>query len=234
MNEADNVEVAVEATEAPVTERPEWLPEKFNTPEDLVSSYGNLESKLGKGEEELRATIQRELEVSALENRPATVGDYQIPDSIDASEVSDNDLFKWWADHSFENGYSQEQFEGGIAKYAEALQGNVPDLEAEHRALGENADARIEATNLWANQFFPEELHDAFITMGQTAVGIKALEHIMSKVSQPNMGASSQPAESITLSELQTKQKDPRYWNPAKRDAAFVKEVDEGFSKLYG
>jgi len=48
------------------------------------------------------------------------------------------------------------------------------------------------------------------------------------------MSASSQPAESITLGELQAKQKDPRYWNPAKREAAFVKEVDEGFSKLYG
>ena len=41
MSEADNVEVAVEATEAPA--RPEWLPEKFNTPEDLASSYSQLD-----------------------------------------------------------------------------------------------------------------------------------------------------------------------------------------------
>ena len=53
MNDADNVEVA--GTEAPVdgsqsgaVERPEWLPEKFKTPEDLVSSYSHLESKLGQ------------------------------------------------------------------------------------------------------------------------------------------------------------------------------------------
>ena len=49
MNEVtDNVEVATEATEAPVIERPEWLPEKFETPEALASSYGELETKLGQ------------------------------------------------------------------------------------------------------------------------------------------------------------------------------------------
>lgn len=32
------------------TGRPAWLPEKFKTPEDLVKSYTELESKLGTGE----------------------------------------------------------------------------------------------------------------------------------------------------------------------------------------
>ena len=97
MDEADNVEVATEAPEAPA--RPEWLPEKFNTPEDLASSYSTLEAKLGKGDEELRQQIFQELETSALENRPATVGDYQIPESIEAETAIENPLFKWWADH---------------------------------------------------------------------------------------------------------------------------------------
>ena len=34
-----------------VEERPEWLAEKFNTPEDLASAYSSLESKLGQSEE---------------------------------------------------------------------------------------------------------------------------------------------------------------------------------------
>ncbi|MGB1921787.1 MAG: hypothetical protein ACPHM2_01060, partial [Alcanivorax sp.] len=45
---------ATATTEAPVAERPEWLPEKFNTPEDLASSYQSLEQKLGAGQEEPR------------------------------------------------------------------------------------------------------------------------------------------------------------------------------------
>ncbi len=41
MDEADNVEVA-EATEAPVSARPEWLPEKYKTGEDLAKAYKEL------------------------------------------------------------------------------------------------------------------------------------------------------------------------------------------------
>ena len=56
MDEADNVEVA-EATEAPVSARPEWLPEKFETPEAMAKSYGELESWKGKREDDLRNEI---------------------------------------------------------------------------------------------------------------------------------------------------------------------------------
>jgi len=33
-------------------ERPEWLPEKFKTPEDMANAYQNLEKKLGGGQKE--------------------------------------------------------------------------------------------------------------------------------------------------------------------------------------
>ena len=81
MNEVvDNVEAPAEA---PTDSRPEWLPEKFKTPEDLVTSYSNLESKLGTSQEEIKANLLQELETEALSSRPATVGDYQIPETID-------------------------------------------------------------------------------------------------------------------------------------------------------
>ena len=54
-------------------------------------------------------------------------------------------VFAWWADHSHENGYSQEEFTAGIMKYAAHMESQEPDLEAERQSLGENADARIEA-----------------------------------------------------------------------------------------
>lgn len=231
MDEADNVEVAVEATEAPA--RPEWLPEKFNTPEDLASSYSSLEAKLGKGDEELRQQIFQELETSALENRPATVGDYQIPESIEAETAIENPLFKWWADHSFENGYSQDEFEDGIGRYAEFIASTQPDLEAEKTNLGDNADARIEAVDLWANKFFPDEMSDAVLQIGQTSKGIEALEFIMSKLGSASVGANTAPVTGNNQDALATMMNDERYWNPAKRDAGYVKKVQEGFSQLY-
>jgi len=33
--------------------------------------------------------------------------------------------------------------------------------------------------------------------------------------------------------ELESMMKDPRYWDNTRRDPAFVKQVDEGFAKLY-
>ena len=38
------------AAEQAAAERPEWLPEKFKSPEDMAQAYAALESKLGSGE----------------------------------------------------------------------------------------------------------------------------------------------------------------------------------------
>lgn len=233
MTEADNVGVAVEATEAPVSERPEWLPEKFNTPEDLVNSYSSLESKLGQNEASIRETLMKELETEAYSSRPETVGDYKVPEAVDESLAVDNPLFQWWANHSFENGYSQEEFEAGIEQYSQFFDSMQPDLQAEHQKLGENADARIEAVDLWANKFFPEEMSEAVLTLGQSAAGIEALEYIMQQVSDTSVTADTTNISTVDENDLRSMMQDPRYWNPAKREPNFVKQVEQGFSKLY-
>ena len=233
MSETDNVEVAVEASEAPVSERPEWLPEKFNTPEDLASSYSQLESKLGTSQDELRESLVKEFEAEALANRPDTVGDYVVPEELSENDVNDNELFQWWANHAFENAYSQQEFEDGIKMYAQALQGTQPNLEAEKAALGENADARIEAVDLWSQKFFPEEHADAILSLGSTAGGIEALEYLMNQMSSSSMANNTGGIAPINEGDLQSMMKDERYWNPAKRDNAYVQKVQEGFSKLY-
>ena len=233
MEQADNVEVATLATEAPVSDRPEWLPEKFKSPEDMASSYSELESKLGQGETALRDKILSELEAEAYSNRPATAGDYAIPEMIDAELATDNELFQWWANHAYENGYSQEEFENGIEQYAAALEAMGPDLDAERQALGDNADARIEAVELWSQKFFPEEFSEVVMTIGQTAKGIEALEFLMQNMQGSSVSRDGQPAMRMSEDELRTMMQDPRYWNPVKRDAAYVKKVEEGFSQIY-
>ena len=231
MSEADNVEVAVEATEAPA--RPEWLPEKFNTPEDLASSYSQLESKLGASQDDIRAQLMEEFEKAAIENRPASVGDYVVPDGLDENLVNDNELFQWWANHAFENAYSQQEFEEGINMYAQALNAGQPDLDAEKAALGENADARIQAVDLWSQKFFPEEYQDAILGLGATAKGIEALEYLMGQMGSSSLAGNTGAVQPLNEAELQSMMRDERYWNPAKRDNAYVQKVQEGFSKLY-
>ena len=231
MDEADNVEVAVEAPEAPA--RPEWLPEKFNTPEDLANSYASLESKLGSSQEEIREAIISEIETAAIENRPASVGDYEVPETLDPTLLNENELFGWWANHAFENGYSQEEFADGVSKYVEFMDSMQPDLEHERSLLGENADARIEAVDLWSQKFFPEEMQDAIMDLGSSASGIEALEYMMGQLSQSAVGADNTPIRQDNEADLRSMMTDERYWNPAKRDNAYVQKVQEGFSKLY-
>ena len=214
--------------------RPEWLPEKFKTAEDLVNSYTNLEGKLGQKEEEIRNALIEELSQEAFSNRPETAGDYQLPETIDDEMAVDNSLLKWWSDTAFENGYSQEQFEEGINMYAEALNAGSPDYEAEVSKLGDNAEARQEAASLFANQFFEEKHLPAIERMCETADGIEALEFMMQSMKQGGPSIDGQPVSTVTQDQLNQMMLDPRYHDPVKRDKTFIAEVDAGFKRLYG
>ena len=54
----------IEEQEQPQGDRPEWLPEKFKSPEDLANAYNNLETRLGtpdddESEEDLPPTEKK-------------------------------------------------------------------------------------------------------------------------------------------------------------------------------
>ena len=227
-------EVSPPTTNESVAEptRPDWLNEKFATGEDLQKSYDELASKLGKSKEDVKSEVLQELETEAYANRPASAGDYQIPEILDEAEAATNPLLKWWADYSWDNGLSQEEFNEGIAKWAEHTGSNQPDLEQVKKDLGDNANARVEATQLFVNKFFPEDLRDAVAELGTSAEGIKALELIQRSMqqAQPNNQATA-PAKQ-TIEDLMAKMRDPRYYDPARRDKAYVQEVTNGFKAL--
>jgi len=219
----------VEQAAAP--SRPEWLPEKYNSGEDLAKAYKELESKLGTKEEDIRNRIIEEIQSEAFSDRPESAGDYQLPESIDDSAAVDNKLLSWWAEHSFENGYSQEEFEQGIAMYAEAMNGSMPDIEAEAKMLGDNADQRIEAASLFANKFFPEAALPAIERMCESHEGIIALEAIMEAMKDGSFAGNTQAVAGTSEKELREMMNDPRYWKD--RDPHFIKQVTEGFQQIY-
>lgn len=209
------------------------LPEKFKSIEDMVESYSNLESKIGAKEETFREQFMKEMEEQAYANRPADVGDYVLPDSIDDEMATDNPLLQWWANTAFENGYSQDEFAEGIEMYVNAINADVPDYDAELEKLGDNASARTEAASLFANQFFPEEMLGAVERMCETAEGIMVLEHVMEAMREggPSNGAVEVSRE--TEADLRQMMLDPRYHDPARRDPTFVKQVDDGFKRMF-
>jgi len=216
-------------SEAPA--RPEWLPEKFNTAEDLAKSYDELSKKLGTKEEDMRKSILEEIQSQAFSDRPDSAGDYQLPDIVDDSLAVDSDLLKWWSEHSFENGYSQSEFEQGIEMYAQAISANQPDLEAEMAKLGDNANARIDAASAFANKFFPSSALPAIERMCETHEGIIALEAIQEAMKDGTFSEPVQAAGRISQDDLNEMMRHPDYW----KDGSQVrKQVEAGFKELYG
>lgn len=224
-------EADIQTAEAPP--RPEWLPEKFKTPEDLAKSYSELQSKLGAKDDDIRQSIIEEIQKEAFADRPETAGDYQMPDSIDADAAVDNELLQWWANHSFENGFSQEEFEQGIEMYAQAMGSNQPDLEAEMEKLGDNANARVDAASAWASKFFPEETMSAIERMCESHEGIIALEVMMNAMKDGSFANEAQPSSGFSEGELRQMMQDPRYYDSTRRDPEFVKQVENGFKQIY-
>ncbi len=214
------------------SDRPEWLPEKYNTGEDLAKAYKELESKLGSREEDIKSKLIEEIQSEAFNDRPEKAGDYQLPEMVDEEMAVDNDLLQWWSDHSFENGYSQEEFQKGIEMYAQAINGAEPDLEAESSKLGDGANDRIEAASLWANNFFPEETIPAIERLCETSEGIIALETIMEKMKDGSFSGDTQPTAGLSEAQLREMMSDSRY-HGYNKDADFVKQVDEGWKQLY-
>lgn len=241
------VEAEVAATESDATsrdyviesdvtsqERPEWLPEKYGTGEDLAKAYKELESKLGGKEEDIRSKLMEDLQQEAFSSRPETAGDYQLPDSINPEESVDNGLLKWWSEHSFENGFSQEEFEQGIEMYAQSMGGDTgPDLEAEAAKLGENADTRIEAASMFASKFFPEDAMPAIERMCESHEGIIALEAIQEALKGGSFAGNTQPTAGLTETKLREMMSDPRYYSAKDRDPNFVREVEAGYKQIY-
>lgn len=223
----------VVAEDLETSERPEWLPEKYKTGEDLAKAYKELESKLGTREEDMRQKFIDELNQEAYKDRPESAGDYKVPEGLDEESAIDDEIFQWWAKHSFENGFSQSEFEDGISMVMKAMNANEPDLDAEMAKLGDNATARIEAVALFTQSFFPQEHMESIERLAETADGLKTLEFVMEKMKSPSVNTSSDPVSKISQDSLQSMMQDERYWNPARRDEAFVKEVNDGFQKLY-
>ena len=225
---------APEATEA-VVDRPQWLPEKFKDPADMAKAYSELEGKLGKGEEELRGTITKEMEEKAFADRPPSVGEYILPETINEADAVDNELLDWWSNYSFDNGLSQDEFAEGIEKYANALGGQQPDLESVQKELGDNATIRVEAVQLWMNKFFPDPaMQEAVAQLGSSTAGIKALEHVIEQTKGSNVAPTGPVNLQMTQADVESKMKDPRYWQQGKRDTAFVQEVNSDWQRLHG
>tara|TARA_B100000945_G_scaffold320773_1_gene332054 strand:- start:1000 stop:1779 length:780 start_codon:yes stop_codon:yes gene_type:complete len=208
---------------------------KFNSQEELEKGYTELEKFVGGKKDELRDEIINELSEEAIGEAPEEYTLPPLPDGVTETMVVENPMFDWWNKHCSENAYTQEMYEDGVNKYVDNFLHNAPDYDAEVQKLGENANARLDAIDSFVSTAFSPDQSDLISgTLGQTAEGIEVIERIMAMQRQ-NIESSVQtePVNKLSLEDVRSMMKDPRYFDPRERDESFVKRVDDAFARLY-
>ena len=119
-------ETAEQQTQAEAgTDRPEWLPEKFKTPEDFAKSYGELEKKIGsmpKAPESYDLAFTKDMGVDMTEEQNTEV----------------QTMFK-------NLNLTQEQAKGVMAMYGDAIKDYQTQLQEQ---AGPKTDISVEQTRL--------------------------------------------------------------------------------------
>lgn len=231
-------------------ERPEWLPEKFKSPEELAKAYQALQSRFSAGERDLNPE------------------DYELPDQDDVQddadyEETDQDVedqarevaesagldFDDLSQKFYEQGYLDEE------DYA-ALEGaNIPRHLVDQYIAGQQAileSTRLSVINSiggeaayndltsWAADNFSEAEIDAYnraVNSGDMNLTMLAVKGLSARYAAEN---GSEPVRQIngstakaggdtyrSLAELQKDMSDPRY----SKDPAFRRDVENKLSR---
>ena len=112
--------------------RPEWLPEKFKTPEDFAKSYTELESKISespKAPEKYDFSFAKDMEL----------------DMNETQEKETADMFKQY-------NLTQEQAKGMLALYSDSMKAFAEQVQSQ----GPQIDATVEQGKLkssWGNEY---------------------------------------------------------------------------------
>lgn len=231
---AETITIVADETgpEAPVaednqSERPEWLPEKFNSPEDLAKSYAELEKKMSAPKDDAPEDPPTE-EVEPEQSTGEPQFDKFAEEFASSGELS-NDSF----DELAKMGYPREMVETYIKGMQSA---QTADANAVMDVAG-GTEGYKELTD-WALNNMPEtelQLYNQMVETG-TDNAKMAVEWLMSKREaaegvEPNLvsGKSQAPAkeEFRSTAEVVAAMKDARYG----KDPAYTKDVEDKLSR---
>jgi hypothetical protein len=218
-------------------ERPDWLPEKFKSAEDMAKAYSELEKKMSTGQKETKEEEVKETpdsqntatEVSeVLDKAGLNFDDFQAEYSNDGglSEKSYQDLEK--------SGFSRELVDSWIAGQ-EALANDVTQSVYESVGGQQEYESMIE----WAGQNLPAEEIEAYnravdsqdSNLTRMAVNGLAARYRAEVGSEPKLmqgeTAGTSGGTFQSAAELTQAMKDPRY----QKDPAYRKSVADKLAR---
>ena len=207
-------------TEQPTQERPEWLPEKFKSAEDLVKAYGELESKLGSNKTETNTTSSSLIE----QNSEKYTNEFTENGSL--SEESIKEIT--------EAGIPREYVDSYVRGLQALAQQSVDTV---HNTVGgaDNYDNMMK----WAEENLSENEINAYNNavessdMDTVMMAVNGLNARYSQESgntpsliQGNAGQKNSSSAYRSLAELTRDMNDPRY----AKDPAYRKDVENRLS----
>ena len=228
-------EVQQEEPQAEETqERPEWLPEKFKSAEDMANAYAELEKRMGAGAKETTEEEQPQTEETTDENNIEENTNYNET-VVEASQeffANDGQL----SDETYQKLEQIGLPRDLVDSYAAGQQALMQSEESEIKGV---AGGQYDQMAEWANEHLPQEEVDAFdeaVTGGTVQQAKLAVQGLYARYqnatgAQPKLtqgsvtGSSTMPFKS--MQELARAQADPRYRSG---DKAYHEEIDRRLS----
>ena len=238
-NEIEPVDEAVETPEEQqaepqaeeTQERPEWLPEKFKSAEDMANAYAELEKRMGQGAGEVEEEQPQQQEEEQTNDNNQEAGNYNEA-VVEASQeffANDGQLSEETYKKLEEVGLPRDLVDSYAAGQQALMQGEEAEIKG---VAGGEYDQMAE----WANEQLPQEEIDAFdeaVTGGTVSQAKLAVQGLYARyqnatgATQPKLvqgavsGTSTMPFKS--MQELARAQSDPRYRSG---DKAYHQEID--------
>jgi hypothetical protein len=221
-------------TELPQEEndRPQWLPEKFKSAEDMAQAYSELEKKLGQAPQEEQAEAEQVEEKAENQEEQS---EENVSEAYQAVAEASKEFFENDGTLSEETYNALEK--AGLPRdlvdsYAAGQQALLQSEEAQIQSV---ANGQYDAMAEWANENLPQEEIDAFdeaVTGGTVQQAKLAVQGLYARYqnatgSTPKLtqgsvsGVSTMPFKS--MQELARAQSDPRYRSG---DKAYHEEID--------
>ena len=205
-------------------ERPAWLDDKFAKPEDLAKSYDELQKKFSQGKHKAPDEYSTDVLTEAV---------YELDDPM-------VDTYLGWAKKYGVNQEAFDELAGAITQMGgDNAAANQADYEAEHTALGPNANEIIKSNVTWADGLVrkgivSQDERAELNSWGGNAIGQRLMQKVrtmtgdMSKIPLAPV-AEDQLSDSDFGVEMQSRMADPRYQS----DPAYRQKVENEFNKRF-
>ena len=222
--------------EAPASEegsRPDWLLEKFNSPEDQAKAYNELYGAYSKKTDDLREEVKAEAASDYAKSLgvPEDLDGYAYPEGFESPPEEVDKTLREWAKT---NNVGEDAFKSLIS---DVYQKTQISYDAEIEKLGENANNRIDKVNKWVSANVDEKHFQKVSNIMTDASGVEFFEYMMNKNADRGYAPDdiqTQPQnKALTRESIREMQADPRFGDNSEY-TAMVRRNWELFSKQQG